>query len=280
MIEQSLDLDFDAMYTDVAPVDLVLQRAGRLHRHERGERGNPCLWLIKPEEKDGVPDFGPSEWVYPRFVLLRSLVALRAKEGGVILPDDLEPLVEQVYGKHPLVVPAGYSADLAASEKAMREEQRLMSRNAKSVMIWNPDTSDLLNQPNMQLVEDDPEAHRKVQAATRDTEPTVQLVLVYHLDGQDFLDPDGKEPFDEDDVPNVAYVRRLLLNEVTISHTGCVFHYVTHPVPQGWKKNGMLRHHRLLRVDGKGASVTDDFIRLDHDLGIVISRKKETGGAE
>jgi len=129
-------------------------------------------------------------------------------------------------------------------------------------------------------VEDDPEAHRKVQAATRDTEPTVQLVLVYHLDGQDFLDPDGKEPFDEDDVPNVACVRRLLLNEVTISHTGCVFHYVTHPVPQGWKKNGMLRHHRLLRADGKGASVTDDFIRLDHDLGIVISRKKETRGDE
>lgn len=278
VIEQSLDLDFDVMFTDVAPVDLVLQRAGRLHRHERGERGDAELWLIEPEkDQNAVPKFGDSEYVYARFVLLKSFIAIRDRN-TVKLPGDLERLVEQIYGNETPAVDKDYADALANSKQEMLEEQRVQRVMAKSVTIYRPDDEDLLNQPSAQLQEDDPEAHRKIQAATRDTEPTIQLIVVYRHNEHDFLDLACTDLFDSTQTPDVQRLRRLLDNEVTISNRGCVFHYVTQAVPAGWRASGMLRHHRLLRVDLAGHSLTDEWIRLDAELGVVIRRKREMEG--
>jgi CRISPR-associated endonuclease/helicase Cas3 len=272
VVEQSLDLDFDLMVSDVAPVDLVLQRAGRLHRHERGARpervNEPRVWLIEPEMKEGLPDFGRSEYVYARFVLLRSLLALRAIEPSAIeLPGHLESLVEQVYGDKPLTIPDGWQAALDEAEQELKEEQRTQRKKAKGVMIYSPDDEDLLRQQNAQLDEDNPEAAEKIRAATRDTEPTIQLIVVYQLNGQDFLDDAGREPFDETDEPNIERVRRLLNNEVTISHGDA-----GGSVPKGWREKGMLRHHRVVRVDGDGKSLPGDFfLRVDHELGVMFT---------
>lgn len=97
VVEQSLDLDFDEMFTEIAPVDLLLQRAGRLHRHYRPERptGDEArLHLLAPGE--GRPEFGSTERVYHRFVLLKTLISLEP-HGTLRLPVDIRPLVEQVY---------------------------------------------------------------------------------------------------------------------------------------------------------------------------------------
>src|SRR5581483_7852384 len=85
VIEQSLDLDFDLMVSELAPVDLVLQRLGRLHRHARPDRpahlSTPTLWLIEPTLEDGVPRFEDGQdLVYDPHILLRSWLELRHRD--------------------------------------------------------------------------------------------------------------------------------------------------------------------------------------------------------
>lgn len=112
--EQSLDIDFDLLVTDLCPVDLLLQRMGRLHRHRRGEdhadrperlRVARCLltgadWAAVPVEPvDG------SRRVYGLHALLRSAAVLEPYLSGtgpagdvVALPEDISPLVQRAYG--------------------------------------------------------------------------------------------------------------------------------------------------------------------------------------
>jgi CRISPR-associated endonuclease/helicase Cas3 len=276
VVEQSLDLDFDVMVSDVAPIDLALQRAGRLHRHERGSRpagvAEPRVWLIEPAVKNGLPAFGPSEYVYARFVLLRSYIALKAA-AFVRLPDDLERSVEQVYGAEPLTISDGWQAALDEARRQLDKEQRSQRMKAKGVRIHRPDDEDLLRQQNAQLDEDNSQAPEKIRAATRDTEPNIQLVLVCHLNGRDFLDPSGQEPFSEADNPDIERTRRLLENEVTINHHECVACYAGRRAPAGWRERGMLRNHRVVRIDSSGVSLPTEYpLRFDRETGVTFPR--------
>jgi len=134
VIEQSLDLDFDLLVTDLAPADLVLQRAGRLWRHPGRSRpaGSTCrLLVIQPEGRTEDPvrwlrNLGGSARVYRPDVLWRSAGVLEAA-GVLETPDGVRDLVEAVYDDAralelpPALVPradAAQGRELAASSIA------------------------------------------------------------------------------------------------------------------------------------------------------------------
>jgi len=103
VVEQSLDLDFDLMVSQLAPVDLLLQRLGRLWRHsERTERGGverPRFVLLEPAVRESGPEFGNTGYVYSNLILLRTLLCLRNRisHTPLALPEEIRELVEAVY---------------------------------------------------------------------------------------------------------------------------------------------------------------------------------------
>ncbi|MCD4771764.1 CRISPR-associated helicase Cas3' [archaeon] len=105
VVEQSLDLDFDYMVSDLAPMDLIIQRAGRLHRHSRKERsGTPTLGIFAPLLTDNPTEdwykdvFSKAAFVYPSHGQLWLTVRLLLERGQLVMPDDARDFIEGVFG--------------------------------------------------------------------------------------------------------------------------------------------------------------------------------------
>jgi CRISPR-associated endonuclease/helicase Cas3 len=103
VIEQSLDLDFDIVVSDLAPVALLLQRAGRCWRHPVARRpagiAGPVLVVLDPVDATGQ-HVRPPHWgeVYDRYLLRRTHDLLTQRRGAAIeVPGHVQDLVEQVY---------------------------------------------------------------------------------------------------------------------------------------------------------------------------------------
>ncbi|MFP4647364.1 MAG: CRISPR-associated helicase Cas3' [Candidatus Acetothermia bacterium] len=104
VLEQSLDVDFDAMVSDLAPMDRLLQRAGRLHRHQSRERDYEAVAVIHGPQFSEDPDedwyeskFPKGSYVYGKHGLLwKTLQVLKRKDSWSI-PEDNRRLIESVF---------------------------------------------------------------------------------------------------------------------------------------------------------------------------------------
>ncbi|MFC1596570.1 CRISPR-associated helicase Cas3' [Planctomycetota bacterium] len=110
IVEQSVDLDADLLVTELAPTDMLLQRIGRLWRHERERRPLPSPRLIILEEPASLDDFcrmdettildtlGGKAFVYAPYVLLRSFEVWKGSQ-HVELPAQIRALIEATYAE-------------------------------------------------------------------------------------------------------------------------------------------------------------------------------------
>lgn len=134
-VEQSIDIDLDVLVTALCPMDLLLQRIGRMWRHAKTRRPasitGPRAFVLTPE---GDALDGMSLAVYAPVILRRTRALLQNLE-CIDLPGDIPSMVAHVYDENP------DAADAQAFQEwsAWQAREALSRSNADAYVYDWPD---------------------------------------------------------------------------------------------------------------------------------------------
>ena len=281
VIEQSLDLDFDLLFTDLAPLDLVLQRAGRTHRHRRTPppaHAEPRIFVAGLAEEP--PDIKSEFWdrVYDPYPLYTSWHLLR-DQSVIRLPAEMEDLIEAAYAEETASKLPGSVRPLAKEALGALKTQVQDTELEAANVVVDPlarllETLGADQLPAELGLEDDEESPYTQRPLTRLGEPSVNVVPLYQLDDGLFLDPKGKHP---------ARVRGSFTPDEAAAHyaaslrvgrKGVVYALKKQDIPPAWQKSGLLRNLKPLYLNAQGyAQVGGSGLLMDPELGLVYIRR-------
>lgn len=271
VVEQSLDVDFDFMISDLAPVDLLLQRAGRLHRHQRQR---PTAHEASQLQVAGLnplslPELKETAWgfVYDSFILYRTW-ALISREPLWQLPLDIDRLVQMVYGDTAL------PDDLADGDRDVIEVaaqgEHLASLQTERLQAMyaaiNPDA-----EPQAAYA-DKPRGNEEgdglgIRNRTRLGDESVALVPV-HVAEDGWRLHLGDEPFDPNLMPDQALARRIFERQVKLSRKALVMLFNTTPGPMCFTEHPLLRSLKPLLLSDGVFMMGKLTVRLDSEYGV------------
>lgn len=293
VLEQSLDVDFDLMLSDVAPVDLVLQRAGRLHRHSRPrppmmQEATLLLTGISGWQLDGPMFESGLTAVYPEALLLRACAALDLHRVGssndLGFPQDIRDRVERAYSASP-GMPAGWEARAVELDERHRREMAASVGRAAAFLL--PDLPDY-EQPLVDFFSSWAAADaedRQGSAAVRDGADSLEVVVVRRKDGGVWSMP-GEGRYADRQLPDIGppplpLAKALSGCTLRLPAAFCQPWLIDRVIDEledmgfpDWQQSSWLQGQLVLVLDEEfKASLAGFELEYDTDLGLIHSRE-------
>ncbi|MER5910071.1 CRISPR-associated endonuclease Cas3'' [Streptomyces sp. NPDC001982] len=258
VVEQSLDLDFDLVVTDLAPLAQLLQRAGRCMRHERTGRpawvgDDPRLVVLEPAVDGQVAV--PRTWgtVYDAALLRRTSVLLwESQTAGIAVPGDVQRLVDAVYAEDFADRLPAAAAEQLRRQDAEREASELAEKQLATMTAVPPPTG-LVNLAKLSGERTD--LLDEALVTTRLGADSERAVCLYRQpDGGWTLDPQGEIPIPAADRAGGGKrlerdgVRAVMRQTVPVPGRWLAGRGPDQEVPAGWADQPVLSDLVVLRM--------------------------------
>jgi CRISPR-associated endonuclease/helicase Cas3 len=274
VIEQSLDVDFDLMISDIAPIDLLLQRSGRLHRHTRDRLSrlkDPTLWIVSPMiDSVGKVQFAESGIIYDRHILLRTWLTLR-DETFVKLPDEMDDLIESVYDLDTVIpdyIEPVHQDDWKTSLTDYQTGEETMKIAKANAVKLPPPLID--SEPSDFTRAGDDDDDNTIAKVTRLGEPTVTTIFLQQTQ-QGLVLPRTGKVIDLSKFLDLEKIRGLLEHSTRIGKRGLVQELIAQKNPTTWT-SALLRNCRYVILEDGEAQVGKWRLVLDSLRGVLITK--------
>lgn len=267
VVEQSLDLDFDVMVTDLAPIDLLLQRAGRLWRHQRPRRPVPSpILFVAGLDADRPPSFGRPLWwgkIYREDCLLRTWLTLKERD-SITLPDEIDSLVRAVYETQDDKLPEWIVEPLLRARTDAEGVDFANRGSAYQEIIGFPNDGSW-NDPSRfaKYDDDEPGVHRSLVAKTRIGDPSLLAIPLF-----------PSEHTEDKLTPALPRAKDLYIRGVAVSRKHAVQRLSQLNVPVAWRESPLLRNCYPLKLDSDGRWCELQSVYLDSALGLVFESQE------
>ena len=274
VLEQSLDIDFDYLISDLCPIDLLLQRMGRLHRHNRARPAtmkNACCSVLCVDEA--------YKSIYDEWLLHQTAKQLPET---IRLPADIPGLVESVYSTIPD----------DENDKTWQSFQGKIKKEENKAGVW------LLKEPRASKYEfrnslvgmmDYPiENEQHAEASVRDGLPSVDVLVMRMLDNEHigFMPWICELSLRRDAMPSESEAKKIAMQRLRLPIALCCGKQRDHIISTLekenaeafplWQETPWLNGELVLILDENGErELCGYYIRYEKEIGLRYERRSD-----